>query len=118
MLRSPDGCGPVFDSWYPAWRVEVFMTGRPNHRGPSQVAQAYQTAHEAMSIGLTLGALVGGGYWLDQYLSISPVFLITGTLCGFLACGFSLRAMLRRLDRQSRKNTGGGSSPGDSHSEQ
>ncbi|MEZ6123530.1 MAG: AtpZ/AtpI family protein [Planctomycetaceae bacterium] len=93
------------------------MVDNPRRRGSSQIAQAYQTANETMAIGLTLGVLVGGGWWLDQRFGCSPAFVVAGTLLGFLACGFSLRALLRRLDQQSRKRSREGSQSGDGHSE-
>lgn len=76
----------------------------------SQIAQAYRTAHEILSPAIGLGVLAGGGYWLDSKLGWTPALTICGACLGFVVAGVSLRALLRRLDQESKKKrrkTGG-----------
>ena len=69
----------------------------------SQIAQAYHTAHEILSAAIGLGVLAGGGYWLDSKLGWTPALTICGACLGFVVAGVSLRALLRRLDQESKK---------------
>ena len=69
----------------------------------SQIAQAYRTAHEILSAAIALGLLVWAGYWLDSKLGWTPALTICGACLGFVVAGVSLRALLRRLDQESKK---------------
>lgn len=78
----------------------------PEHRRrsmPSQIAQAYRTANEVLSAALSLGVLIGGGYWLDTKFGWTPVLTIFGAVIGFVVAGASLRVLLRRLDQEAAK---------------
>ncbi len=67
----------------------------------SQVAQAYQFANEILSAAISLALLAWGGSWLDGKFGSKPLLTITGACLGFLVAGFSLRRLLKRLDRQA-----------------
>ncbi len=71
------------------------------NRRAVQTAQAHRTAHEIVSAAIGLASLTGGGYWLDRRFDLLPVLTITGACLGFLTAGTSLKALLRRLDRES-----------------
>lgn len=49
----------------------------------------------------TMGLTVGGGIWLDRHFNTMPVFLILGTLLGFLGCGYSLYRVIQKLNRNA-----------------
>lgn len=72
----------------------------------SQIAQAYRTAHEVLSAALSLGVLIGAGYWLDQRFGWTPVITICGACLGFVVAGVSLRVLLRRLDQEASREKG------------
>jgi len=78
-------------------------SGQRRRSQVSQIAQAYRTAHEILSAALGLGLLVGAGYWLDIKLGWSPAMTISGACLGFVVAGVSLRALLRRLDQESKE---------------
>ncbi len=69
----------------------------------SQIAQAYRTAHEALSAALSMVLFLGIGYLADQQIGCSPVLTICGACLGFVVAGASLRALLRRLDQETAK---------------
>ena len=69
-----------------------------------QIAQAYRTAHEVLSAAMSMGLLVGAGYWADRETGWSPGFTIFGACLGFVVAGASLRALLRRLDQESGRD--------------
>lgn len=79
-------------------------SGPSKHRRSqaAQIAQAYRTAHEILSAALALGLLVGAGYWLDRKLGWTPALTICGACLGFVVAGVLLRALLRRLDQESK----------------
>lgn len=70
-----------------------------------RIAQAYRDSQEILSICLSLGVFVGGGYWLDQEYGWRPVFTICGVLAGMIAAGFALRRLLQRMDRRNRSES-------------
>ncbi len=70
-----------------------------------KIAQAYRDSQEIMSICLSLGVFVGGGYWLDLNYGYKPVFTILGVCLGMVAAGFSLRRLLERMDRQAKRES-------------
>lgn len=57
------------------------MSANPN-RGP---AQLLQFADLGMRLAVCIAGMTVGGYYLDQWLDLSPVFLITGALLGMAA---------------------------------
>lgn len=67
-----------------------------------KIAQAYRDSQEIMSICLSLGVFVGGGFWLDQKYGWKPIFTISGVFLGMVAAGFSLRRLLQRMDRRNK----------------
>lgn len=69
----------------------------------SQIAQGYRTAHEVLSAALSLGLLIGAGYWLDRKVGWTPVLTICGAGLGFVVAGASLRVLLRRLDQEAAR---------------
>ena len=75
---------------------------RRRRNAVQQIAQGYRTAHEVLSAALSLGLMIGAGYWLDQKMGWSPVLTICGACFGFVVAGVSLRALLRRLDQETR----------------
>ena len=76
---------------------------RRRRNAVQQIAQGYRTAHEVFSGALSLGLVIGAGYWLDQKLSWSPVLTICGACVGFVVAGVSLRTLLRRLDQETKR---------------
>ena len=72
-------------------------------RRTAAIAQAYRDSHEIMSVCLSLGVFVGGGYWLDQRSGTQPLFMVVGLTCGLVAGGFSLRRLLRRFDERAER---------------
>ena len=72
-------------------------------RSINSIAQAYRESQEVMSICLSLGLLVGGGYWVDLEFGFKPIFTVVGVVLGFVTAGFSLRRMLEKSDRRSRQ---------------
>ncbi|HIE98292.1 MAG: AtpZ/AtpI family protein [Fuerstiella sp.] len=82
-------------------------------RRTAAMAQAYRDSHEVMSICLSLGVMVGGGYWLDLRFGLLPLFTITGVILGFVAAGFSLRRLLERLDKRPQQERASSSDSND-----
>lgn len=79
------------------------------------IAQAYRDSQEVMSICLSLGVFVGGGYWLDVRCGWMPFCTVCGALIGFVAAGFSLRQLLERLDRRAGNSDSSRSENRNSH---
>lgn len=75
----------------------------PSQRRGSQIAQAYRNAHEVVSACMGLALLTGGGFWLDKRFGWSPLFTICGAVLGSITAAASLRRLLKRLDRESRR---------------
>ena len=71
-----------------------------------KIAQAYRDSQEIMSICLSLGVFVGGGYWLDLKYGWKPIFTICGVCLGMVAAGFSLRRLLEKFDRRDNRESG------------
>ena len=57
-----------------------------------------------MSAALSIALLAGGGYWLDVKYGWKPVLTIVGMVIGCSLAAASLRQLLIRLDKQSKKN--------------
>ena len=72
-------------------------------RTVSAIAQAYRDSHEVMSAAMAVALLAGGGYWLDSKYGCQPVLTICGLVIGCLMAAASLRQLLIRLDKQSKK---------------
>lgn len=68
-----------------------------------KIAQAYRDSQQIMSMCLSVGLCTGGGYWLDLRYGFSPVFTICGAALGMVTAGLSLRRMLEKMDRESRR---------------
>ncbi len=90
-----------------AGRCQMFhensRSRQPRRSQTSQIAQAYRTAHEILSVALALGLFAGAGYWLDLKVGWTPALTICGACLGFVFAGVSLRVLLQRLDRESKK---------------
>ena len=69
------------------------------------IAQAYRTSHEIMSAAIGIAVFAGVGYWLDSKLGWKPLLTIGGAILGITSAGFSLRRLLARLDRESRRDS-------------
>ena len=81
----------------------------------ASIAQAYRDSQEVMSICLSLGVFVGGGYWLDVNYGWMPFYTVFGVLIGFVAAGFSLRQLLERLERRAGNSDSSHSGKRNSH---
>lgn len=71
------------------------------NKNAHEIARAHRTVHEIVSAAIGLAALTAGGYWLDRRQGWAPVLTVVGALLGMLSAGFSLRSLIRRLDRES-----------------
>lgn len=71
------------------------------NKNAHEIAQAHRTANEIVSAAIGLAAMTAGGYWLDRRQGWAPVLTVLGALLGLLSAGFSLRNLIRRLDRES-----------------
>jgi F0F1-type ATP synthase assembly protein I len=78
--------------------------GKDRRRRTSSIAEAYRISHEAMSAVMAVAVFTGLGYWLDGRYGCSPVLTICGICLGSVAAGFSLRELLRRLDKDSKRS--------------
>jgi F0F1-type ATP synthase assembly protein I len=67
----------------------------------SQVSKAYQTAHEVLATAIYLGFLIWVGYKADQKVGSLPLFTICGACLGFVVSAFSLRRILKHLEKES-----------------
>ena len=67
------------------------------------IAQAYRTSHEIMSATIGIAVFAGAGYWLDTKLGWKPALTICGAILGMISAVFSLRRLLARLERESRR---------------
>ena len=72
----------------------------------SKIAQAYRDSQEVMSICLSLGVFVGGGFWLDVKYGWKPLFTISGVFLGLIGAGYSLRQLLQRMDQRDKRESG------------
>ncbi|MEO2015544.1 MAG: AtpZ/AtpI family protein [Fuerstiella sp.] len=73
-------------------------------RRTAAMAQAYRDSHEIMSAAMSIAIFAGGGYWLDARYGWKPVLTICGACLGCVMAVFSLRRLLVRLDKQSRRD--------------
>lgn len=78
-------------------------TGSDRHRRISAVAQAYRYANDILSGALAIAVCAGLGYWLDLKTGWKPALTIIGACLGFVSAGLTLRSLLRRLDKDSRR---------------
>jgi len=69
----------------------------------ARIAQAYRDSQEVLSICISLGLFVGGGYWLDQRYGWKPWATILGVVLGFVAAAYSLRAFMVRMEKRNTK---------------
>jgi F0F1-type ATP synthase assembly protein I len=76
------------------------VTSSRNHKA-HQVSQAYQTAHEILATSIYLGFLIWVGFKADQKLGSTPIFTVCGACLGLIASVFSLRRILRQLEKES-----------------
>lgn len=67
----------------------------------NQVSKAYQTAHEVLATSIYLGFLIWVGYRADLRFGSLPVFTVCGTCLGLVASAFSLRRILRHLEKET-----------------
>ncbi|MCH2212727.1 MAG: AtpZ/AtpI family protein [Fuerstiella sp.] len=71
------------------------------------IAQAYRDSHEVMSAAIGIAVFAGVGYWLDLKLGWKPLLTVCGAILGTISGVFSLRRLLARLDRESRRDSTG-----------
>jgi F0F1-type ATP synthase assembly protein I len=60
------------------------------HDDRSPYAAAYEWTARITSISLELIIPILAGFWLDQWLHLTPLFLIVGVILGFLTATLSL----------------------------
>lgn len=74
-----------------------------NKQGKSSPKSAFAYASIGMQLAATILIFVIGGYKLDQYYKIAPVFLISGTVLGMVIGFYSLFKELVS-DKNNRKD--------------
>ena len=52
---------------------------------------------------LTIMVFAGGGWWLDGYLAVSPLFFLVGTLLGAVAGSYKLHRTLIDLEEKRKR---------------
>ena len=70
-----------------------------------KIAQAYRDSQEILSICLSLGVFVGGGYWLDLRYGWMPACTVGGVFLGMVAAGFSLHGFMQRMERRNKRES-------------
>jgi len=65
-------------------------------------AQLLQFADLGMRLAVCIAGLTYGGYALDEWLDLSPIFLITGALLGMAAGMWSVISTVERWSRRER----------------
>jgi F0F1-type ATP synthase assembly protein I len=50
----------------------------------------------------TMTITVGGGVWLDSHFQTQPIFILVGTLLGFIGCGYSLYRVIEKLNKEPK----------------
>ena len=72
----------------------------------------YYTLYRYSGLGCTFAAAVlvfmAGGWLLDRWLSLTPIFTLVGALLGLGLASFYLYQRLRLGQRDDRDNPGGG----------
>ena len=52
---------------------------------------------------LTILFFAGGGWWLDGYLEVSPLFLLVSTLLGAVAGSYKLHRTLMDIEKKRKR---------------
>jgi F0F1-type ATP synthase assembly protein I len=73
-----------------------------NKQGKSSAKSAFAYASVGIQLAVTILIFVIGGYKLDQYYKMTPVFLISGTVLGMVIGFYSLLKEL--ISDKSDKN--------------
>ncbi|MEO2016898.1 MAG: AtpZ/AtpI family protein [Fuerstiella sp.] len=84
--------------------VEDSTSRRRRHT--AAMAQAYRDSHEIMSAAMSIAIFAGGGYWLDMRYGWKPALTICGACLGCVMAVLSVRRLLVRLDKQSKRGRG------------
>ena len=68
------------------------------------VIRSAAVASQVISIALEMVFPPLGGFWLDQRWGLTPWLLILGLVLGLLTAGYHGTALMKRLDRESRRS--------------
>ncbi len=71
---------------------------RENENSPDSKNQWLEFLNLGWIFAATMAGSVLAGWKLDQHFHKAPMFLIMGTLFGFLGCGYFLTKMIKKLD--------------------
>ena len=70
----------------------------------SPTAKAMSITSQITTIGLLAILPIVIGNWLDNWLGTKPLFILVGVVLGFVAAGFQLTRLVRKLDKDRKSN--------------
>ena len=70
----------------------------------SPTAKAMSITSQITTIGLLAILPIVIGNWLDNWLGTKPLFILVGVVLGFVAAGFQLTRLVRKLEKDRKTN--------------